>query len=166
MAFAVDLTPKPDDPLNAVADMATANEWSFERDAEDEITLVVGGGWATYQISFTWMRDIEVLHLACAFELSVPEARRTEVRDLVVGINEQLWIGHFDVWMQNAMVMFRHAMLLGGGTVASRQQCEAALGSAVESCERFYPAFQYVTWAGNSARDAMDRVMFETAGRA
>lgn len=143
-----------------------ANDWSFERGTQDEITLVVGGGWANYQISFTWMRDIEVLHLACAFELRVPEARRTAVRDLVISINEQLWIGHFDVWMQNAMVMFRHALLLVGGTVASREQCEAALGSAVDSCERYYPAFQYVTWAGKSARDAMDRVMFETAGQA
>jgi hypothetical protein len=68
--------------------------------------------------------------------------------------------------MQNAMVMFRHALLLVGGTVASREQCAAALGSAVDSCERYYPAFQYVTWAGKTARDAMDRIMFETAGQA
>jgi hypothetical protein len=166
MSFAEDLTSRLDNPLDAVADMAMANDWSFERGVDDEITLVVGGGWANYQISFTWMRDIEVLHLACAFELRVPEARRTAVRDLVISINEQLWIGHFDVWMQNAMVMFRHALLLVGGTVASREQCEAALGSAVDSCERYYPAFQYVTWPGKSARDAMDRIMFETAGQA
>ncbi len=165
MSFAEDLTTRRDNPLDAVEQMAMANDWSFERGTDDEITLVVGGAWANYQISFTWMSEIEVLHLACAFELRVPEARRTAVRDLVIRINEQLWIGHFDMWMQNAMVMFRHALLLVG-TVASREQCEAALVSAVGSCERYYPAFQYVTWAGKSARDAMDRVMFETAGQA
>ena len=61
------------------------------------------------------MSDIEALHLACAFDMRVPEPRLTEVQQLVALINEQMWIGHFDVWMQNGVVMFRHALLLAGG---------------------------------------------------
>jgi hypothetical protein len=89
-----------------------------------------------------------------------------EVQQLVSLINEQLWIGHFDIWQQNGVVMFRHALLLTGGASASGRQCEAVLGAALDACERYFPAFQFVVWAGKSAREAMDTAMFETSGEA
>jgi hypothetical protein len=153
-------------PLDVVERMAATNNWPFERSGEDEIALHVTGRWTNYQISFTWMNDIEALHLACAFDMKVPDPRLVEVQALVALINEQLWIGHFDVWTQNGVVMFRHALVLAGGVAASDRQCEAVFGSALDSCERYYPAFQFVIWAGKSAREAMDSAMFETSGEA
>src|ERR1700677_2685063 len=153
-------------PLDVVERMAAANQWPFERSAESEIALVVTGKGTNYQISFSWMEDIEVLHIACAFEMKVPQLRLCEVQQLIAGINEQLWIGHFDVWMQNGVVMFRHALVLAGGVTASNRQCEAVFGTALDSCERYFPAFQFVIWAGKTAREAMDAAMFETAGQA
>lgn len=153
-------------PLEVVERMAATNQWPFERAGEDEIALNVTGRWANYQVSFTWMDDIEALHVACAFDMKVPEPRLAEVQLLVALINEQMWIGHFDVWMQNGVVMFRHALVLAGGVVASDRQCEAVLGTALDSCERYFPAFQFVIWAGKSAREAMDSAMFETSGEA
>jgi hypothetical protein len=153
-------------PLEVVERMAATNDWSFERAGEDEITILVRGKWADYQVSFTWMDDIEALHLACAFEVKAPERCRTEVRQLATLVNEQLWVGHFDFWIQDGLVMFRHALVLTGGIEASGQQCEALLGIALDACERYYPAFQFVVWAGKTARDALDAAMFETAGEA
>ena len=153
-------------PLEVVERMASSNNWPFERAAEDEIALNVTGHWTNYQVSFTWMGEIEALHLACAFDMKVPELRLAEVQALVALVNEQLWIGHFDVWMENGVVMFRHALLLAGGVAASDRQCEAVLGAALDSCERYYPAFQFVIWAGKTAREAMDSAMFETSGEA
>ncbi len=37
---------------------------------------------------------------------------------------------------------------------------------AVEACERYYQAFQFVVWAGKTAAEALDTAMFETAGEA
>ena len=153
-------------PLDVVERMAAGNNWPFERAGEDEIGIVVTGRWTNYQVSFTWMSDIEALHLACAFDMKVPEPRLADVQQLIAMINEQLWIGHFDVWTQNGVVMFRHALVLAGGVAASGRQCEAVLGTALDSCERYFPAFQFVIWAGKSAREAMDSAMFETSGEA
>jgi hypothetical protein len=153
-------------PLDVVEHMAAGNNWPFERAGDDEITLVVTGRWTNYQVSFTWMRDIEALHVACAFDLKVPEPRLPEVQCLIALINEQLWIGHFDVWMQSGVVMFRHALLLAGGLPASGTQCEAVLGSGLDACERYFPALQFVVWAGKPAREAMASAMFETVGEA
>lgn len=153
-------------PVDVVERLATTHDWSFARSSEDEVTLVIGGQWSDYQVSFTWMGDIEALHLACAFELKVPERRRTDVLELVAKINEQLWIGHFDLWVNDGLAMFRHSLVLTGGIVASDAQCEALLGAALDACERYYQAFQFVLWAGKNAGDALDAVMFETSGQA
>jgi hypothetical protein len=40
------------------------------------------------------------------------------------------------------------------------------LVGAIHACERYYPAFQFVVWAGKSAADAMTAVMFDTEGEA
>jgi hypothetical protein len=153
-------------PLEVVERVASANDWSFERAGDDEITLLVRGKWADYQVSFTWMYDIEALHIACAFEFKLPERIRQEAQQLVAMINEQLWVGHFDLWQHDGLVMYRHALVLAGGVEASGRQCETLLGTALDACERYYPAFQFVVWAGKSAREALDAAMFETAGEA
>jgi hypothetical protein len=153
-------------PLDVVERVAAANGWSFERAGNDEITILVTGKWTDYQVSYTWLLDIEALHLACAFELKVPDRRRLEVQQLVSMLNEQMWVGHFDLWTQDGLVMYRQALLLAGGVVASGRQCEALLATALDACERYFPAFQFVVWAGKSAREALDAAMFETQGQA
>ncbi len=155
-----------DNPVDTIEHLASVNDWSFERSGEDEITISVAGQWSDYHVSISWMDELEALHLACAFDLKVPETRRPEILKLVNTINEQMWIGHFDLWSDEGVVMYRHALLLAGGAGATDRQCEALLQAALEACERHYQAFQFVVWAGKSAREALDAVLFETAGEA
>ncbi len=153
-------------PLSVVEEIASSNDWSFERSGQDEITILTQGQWTDYQLSFTWMGDIDALHLACAFDMKIPEARRGEVQRLIAAINEQLWIGHFDVWLATGSIMYRQALILPGGMTASPAQCELMLEGALHACERYYPALQFVVWAGKTAAEAMNAAMFDTAGEA
>ena len=153
-------------PVDVVEGLASRHDWPFARASEDEVTIVTEGHWADYQLSFTWMSEIEALHLACTFNLRVPDRRRTELIELVAMINERLLVGHFDYWSNAGLVMFRHALVLTGGIAASDAQCEALLAAALDACERYYQAFQFVAWAGKSAQAAMEATMFETAGQA
>jgi len=153
-------------PVDVVEQLAATHDWSFARASDDELTILVAGEWSDYQVSFSWMPEIEALHLACAFELRVPERRRAEVLELASLINEQLWIGHFDVWTSDGFIMFRHALVLTGGIKPSEAQCEALLGIAVDACDRHYQAFQFVLWAGKNPREALTSIMFETSGEA
>ena len=153
-------------PLSVVEDIAAHHNWSFERSGDDEITIVSRGDYTDYQISFTWMSEIEALHLACAFDMKIPQARKGEVQKLIASVNEQLWIGHFDLWTHTGMIMHRQALVLPGGIVASTAQCENMLAGAIHACERYFPAFQYVVWAGKSAQEALESVLFETVGEA
>lgn len=153
-------------PVDTIERIATLNDWSFDRSGDDEITISVDGSWTDYHVSLTWMGELESLHLACAFDLKVPDRRKTEVLELLTLINEQMWLGHFDLWSQEGVVAYRHSLLLSGGAEASAAQCEALLEAALESCERHYQAFQFVLWAGKTAKEAMEVVAFETVGEA
>lgn len=153
-------------PVDVVERLAASNAWSFDREDRDEISIAVGGEWTDYDVAFTWLADMEALHTACAFDFKVPGRRRNDVAALVSLINEQLWIGHFDLWPKDDVVMFRHSLLLAGGAEPNVSQCETLLRIAVTACERYYQAFQFVVWAGRSPREALDQAMFETVGRA
>jgi hypothetical protein len=153
-------------PLTVVESIAADNNWAFERSGEDEVTIVSRGQWTDYQLSFTWMAEIEALHLACAFDMKIPVKRRGEVQRLIAAINEQLWIGHFDIWTHTGMIMHRQALVLPAGITASTSQCESMLAGAIHGCERYYPAFQFVVWAGKSTQEAMAAAMFDTEGEA
>ena len=153
-------------PVDVIEQVAHSNDWAFERTGDDEISISVAGSWTDYHVSFSWMEDFEALHLACAFDLKVPNRRHAEVQRLIALINEQLWVGHFDLWPQDGLVMYRHALVLAGGVEASGTQCQAMLSGALEACEGYFPAFQFVVWAGKPAREALDAAMFETSGEA
>jgi len=153
-------------PLAVVEDIAADHNWAFERSGEDEVTIVSKGDWTDYQLSFTWMGEIEALHLACAFDMKIPAARRNEVQRLIAAVNEQMWVGHFDIWTASGMIMYRQAIPLPDGMTATTGQCESMLVSAIHACERYYPAMQFVVWAGKTAEQAMSAAMFDTAGEA
>jgi hypothetical protein len=126
-------------PVDLVEHLASLHDWAFDRLGEDEISIVVKGHGCDYAVSFTWMDDIESLHL---------------------------WIGHFDVWNADQVIMYRHALFLAGGAEVNTRQCEALIEIAVETCERYFQAFQFVIWAGKTPKEALEAVLFETVGEA
>jgi len=152
-------------PIDLVEQLATTQDWPYERAADDELTMTVSGTWSDYHVSINWRDDLEALHVASAFDCKVPDARLNEIYRLIAQINEQLWIGHFDLWLHEGLLMYRHGLLLNGN-VATPRQVEALIHSALEACERYYQAFQYVVWAGKEAREALTSAMFETEGQA
>ena len=73
--------PRAANPVETVEQVAASHGWSFARAGENELTLVVSGVWADYQVFFTWMNEIELLHLACAIDLKFSERRRADMTD-------------------------------------------------------------------------------------
>jgi hypothetical protein len=159
-------TPLPEHPLDVMENLASFHAWNFDRVADNEVSIMVDGEWAKYMVSCTWIDDFEALHIASAFDLKVPSRRQIEILRLVSLVNERLWLGHFDFWKEESVLLFRHTLLLAGGLKPTSQQCEAALFAATDTCERYYQTFQFVIWANRSAKEALDDTAFETVGEA
>jgi hypothetical protein len=147
-------------PVDVIEQVAHNNDWSFERAGDDEISISVAGSWTDYHVSFSWMEDFEALHLACAFDIKVPEARALEVMRLLSLINEQLLFGHFDLWEQEGAIMFRQSLLLAGGVEPSSQQVEVLLSSALEAANAIFRRSS--SSSGREPRPGMAGVLFET----
>lgn len=152
-------------PVDLIEQIASIQEWPFERSTEDELTMIVAGSWCDYHVSLNWRDDLESLHLACSFDLKVPPSRLDEIYRLLAQINEQLWLGHFDFWAADGMLLYRHGLMLNSAEPTAGQ-CEGLLHMALETCERYYQAFQFVVWAGRRAEEALAGTMFETEGQA
>jgi hypothetical protein len=53
-------------PVDVVERLAALNDWAFDRADEDEISILVSGAWTQYEVAFTWLPDIESLHVGCS----------------------------------------------------------------------------------------------------
>jgi len=153
-------------PLDVVERVVTANEWMFDRRSDQEMAAQVPGHWCDYSLYFAWNDEVGALHFTCAFDMRVPGEKREAINQLVAMVNERIWLGHFGMWEEEGLPMYRHALPLRGTTGPTAEQLEDLLDNAVFECERFYPAFQFVIWGGKSPRDALAAAMVETVGQA
>ena len=157
---------KAPNPLETVENLAHSHDWLFDRMSEDELAIEVSGRWCDFRMQFSWRSDLEALHFTCAFDLRVPQPKRRDIHDLLALMNERLAVGHFDLWSEEGLPMFRHTSLMRGVGRASSEQLEDLVDIAITECERFYPAFQFVVWGGKSAADAMATSLLDTLGEA
>ncbi len=153
-------------PLDLVERLAEQRDWSLDRTTDCEVNIVVSGGWSDIYVSLNWRDDLEALHVACTFDAKVPPARKSEVSRLFSLINGQLFHGHFDMWEGDGSMIYRNCLVLAGGAVANDAQCETLIRLGLEYCQRYFPAIQYVCWAGKNAGEALESSMFETMGEA
>ncbi len=156
----------PANPIDVLEELVGANDWSFTRYGDCELMLEVCGRWTGYQMYFLWQHDMGALFFSCQLDLRVPAAKRPEVNELLVTVNEDLWIGHFDLVSDGASPMYRHTMPLRGAAGVSVEQLEDLIDAAVVECERFYPALHLVVWGGRTIADALVVARMDTVGRA
>ena len=153
-------------PLDVIEQIVNANDWTFDRRNDQEMAVQVPGRWCDYSLYFAWNVDVNAVHFSCAFDMRVPADKRRQVYELLALVNEKLWLGHFGIWDDEGLPMYRHAMPLRGLDGPSVEQMQDILDTAILECERFYPAFQYVIWGGKTAAEAVKAALVETVGEA
>ena len=153
-------------PLDTMEEMVSANDWRFSRHNDQELSVEVAGRWCDYRMFFSWREDVSALHFSCAFDMRVPAAKVSPVHQLLSVVNEKLWLGHFDLWSEDGLPLFRHAVPLRGTSGASLEQLEDLVTAALRECDRFYPAFQFVVWGGKTPTEAVALSLIDPVGEA
>jgi hypothetical protein len=155
-------------PIDMLEHYFTALGWACERTGEEEIVSSFQGSWSQYELRGIWRDEDHVLQFLALPDIRVSADKRAAVYETIGLINEQLWLGHFELWSSSGLVLFRHAALLdndNGGSL-SLQQAETLVEAAIEECERFYPVFQFVLWADKTPQEAIAAALIETQGEA
>src|SRR3546814_13085402 len=89
-----------------------------------------------------WSSDV----CSSDLDIRVSDEKRATIYETLGLINEQLWLGHFELWSNSGLVLFRNGALLGSGETLSLEQAQTLIETALDECERFYPVFQFVLW--------------------
>ena len=154
-------------PLDLLEQLVAEQDWVYDRTSEDEVSAVVPGSWCEYQLRFFWREEETVLQVACAFDMRVPEAKRSAIYETLALVNERMWMGHFELWSEDGTVLFRHATFLDEDVSGmSLNHAELLIQCAISECERLYPVFQFVLWAGKKPQEALEAALLETVGEA
>ncbi len=153
-------------PIDAVERMVDENEWFSERRSDREMSVQAPGQWCDYNLYFAWNKSASAMHFTCAFEARVPPKKRRDVYELLARINERIWLGHFALCDDEGIPMYRYTMLLDSGRRSTNEPVQDLLKVSLEECERFYPAFQHVIWAGKNADDAIAAAILDPIGEA
>ena len=153
-------------PLDLVEQIIATNEWPYERIGDEEITAAVSGSWCEIHLRYMWRQDVNILQIAAVFDMRVPKAKWPPIYETLALANERIWLGHFELWSDEAIIIFRHASLMEDQNQLSANQIEVLTHTALTECERFYPVFQFVIWADKDPQSAVESAMLDTLGEA
>lgn len=153
-------------PVEMLAALFEARDWPFELASEDELSGEVKGAWATYQFQAIWRPEDRVLQLLCLPDVRITDAKRSAMYEALALINEQLWVGHFDVWSNGGVVLYRHGLMLGEDGLLGPGQAQTVVEAAIEECDRFYPVFQFILWGDKTPAEALAAALIDAAGEA
>jgi len=153
-------------PIDLVEHIAAHHDWDFDRIHDDQIAFQIEGQWRTYAITLAWSAYDQTLRLICTFEMEPPEERLPALYECLNRTNDMCWAGAFTYWAEQKLMVYRYGLVLAGEQVAGPEQIDTMINAAVLSAERFYPAFQLVTWAERTPQDALQVAICEAYGRA
>ncbi|MBM0170126.1 YbjN domain-containing protein [Altererythrobacter sp. C41] len=153
-------------PVDMLAALFEARGWPCRSLSEEEILGEIQGSWGKYQLRGIWRHEDRVLQLLSLPDIRVPREKMRDAYELLALVNEQLWLGHFDIWSQGDMLVYRNGVMLGADGLLGLDQAQALVETAIDECDRFYPAFQFVLWSDKAPREALASALVDAAGEA
>jgi hypothetical protein len=155
------------DPMDTVETVLGSDDrFKCERADDGDVHFSFKGSLGETVGYFSFRDELPALLFTLGFDLQAPNSRRAEAVRLASLINENLWLGHFDVWSDDGTIIFRHAMPMIGREEISIGEIQAMLAAGLDAAERFQPAFHFLILGGMSADDASAAALFETCGEA
>lgn len=153
-------------PVEMLAALFAAHGWQFENVGEEEIAGEVPGSWTTYQLRAIWRAEDRVLQVLCLPDIRIAQDKRRAADELIALVNEQVWLGHFEIWSQGQVLLYRHGIMLGEEGVLPLAMAQLAVESAITECDRFYPALQFVLWGDKTPAEALEAALIDAVGEA
>lgn len=163
-----DLAPDDDaNPLDLVEDMVESKGWSISRSEDDLMIFTAPGTKAKFEVCMEWQEEFSALLFACSMPLNIAPEHREAAAKALEQINQNLWLGHFDLSNKNTHPTFRHTLLfrmIPSGIAVDIVQDVVEI--AIAECNRFYATFLMVQQGDVGLQDNLHAATFETVGEA
>ena len=124
-------------PIDMLEHYFSALGWAYERNGEDEIVSNFQGSWTQYELRAIWRDEDHVLQFLALPDIRVAADKRAATYETIGLINEQLWLGHFELWSASRP-----------GPVPPRRPARGRGGRRRSACSRPRP------WSRRRSRNA------------
>ncbi|MCE2516783.1 MAG: YbjN domain-containing protein [Alphaproteobacteria bacterium] len=153
-------------PIELLERFVDVNDWRLHHASPNEISVEVPGKWADYHLTMTWQDQYSALHINAMLDIYIIDQQLDAAREVLSTINQNIWMGHFDLLNDDGSVVFRHNLPLRGTGGATPEQMEDLVDITLGECERAYPALFQIATGVVSAETASATALMETAGSA
>jgi hypothetical protein len=154
-------------PLDLVEDFFESKGWTITRSEDDLMVATVPGAKAKYEISMEWQEEFSALLFACTMPVEIGLNQIEAAARTLEQVNQNLWLGHFDLSAKNKHPTFRHTFLfrmIPSGLAVDIVQDVVEI--AMAECNRFYSTFLLVQAGDIRLADNLHAATFETIGEA
>lgn len=152
-------------PLECIEDVLAAQNWQFDRMNEDELIVQIAGRACKYRLYFVWQDDMNALQMCCQFDMNIIDNNGAEASSALRMMNENLWMGHFDLPRDTNVPVFRYTSVFKN---KNRDELTMALQDVVDialvQCERFQPVFQLLAVSNDICDAQLSLALMDTVG--
>lgn len=162
-----ELSHEDNNPLDMVEELARSRGWKVTR--SDDLFLVVAlpGQKATFEVAMEWQEEFSAILFSCSVPVEISEAHYEVAARALEQLNQNLWLGHFDLSNKNTYPTFRHTLMLRMIPSGIAVDIIADLFEiAIAECNRFYTTFQLIQAGDVRLQDNISAAIFETIGEA
>tara|TARA_B100002052_G_C15427912_1_gene395712 strand:+ start:53 stop:556 length:504 start_codon:yes stop_codon:yes gene_type:complete len=153
-------------PIDEVEEILFAYGLEFLRKNNDEIFLRYSGIWNNYEMSFSWIKNSNLVQINNDLSISIPEEMIIGIQRMISIVNEKIKLGYFGFSTEKSCIYFRHNVLLRGGVKFNTEQVEEFFDLIADECDKYYPAFQIYLQKHNDPVFALKSALLETVGEA
>jgi len=153
-------------PLDALEELICLKRWPCSRANEDELIAEIKSKLCPYRLYIAWSGEINTISLTITFDIKVPDSKRLESYELLSLINENMWIGHFDITSKAGIPAYRYTYLIKNKDIECIKIFDDIVNIGISQCEKYYPSFQMVLWEDYSPFLAAKTCIMETKGSA
>ncbi len=156
------------DVLDLIEDLAENRQWKCAREDDTFLTLTVpaqNGG--TYDICMEWQDEFASVLFACSLPIEINDSNYETAARTLEQINQNLWLGHFDMSNKSKYPSFRYTFLfrLIPSQIAVEMVADV-IDVAVAECNRFYSTFEMLKAGDVRLQENLSAAVFETVGEA
>jgi len=152
-------------PLDHVEEILQAHDWVFNRMNDDELMVQVAGKSCNYRLFFIWQEEMNAMQFCCQYDLLINDRNYQTAATALMTMNENLWMGHFDLPKDTGVPSYRHTCLLRGIIDTSgSEHIEDMMDISMAQCERYYPVFYLLSAANDTNDQSLALALMDTAG--
>lgn len=155
-----DLVEELTHPVDLAEALAMEKGWLCSRDNDEELFIEFEGLWRFYRVLVCLIVEDELLEFRSGFEMKLNKCDPNEILRIVNQANKICNVGSFTVHCQEEAFIFGCSqVLVDGDSSMTVNQIEKMIKICIAECEKFYPAFQLVSYGSMDADSAIDAAL-------